>query len=115
MIIEIDMGGAPDSEVSVPFVMGMFKRMAMSYYKYGEVAVAYPHKVDAIRSLQARLDKYAQTGNTEYLMDAANFAMIEFMHPKHPDAYFEATDSSKSPGRAFHGEVDRSQRGNKEI
>ena len=70
---------------------------------------------DAVRSLLARLDKYAQTGNTEYLMDAANFAMIEFMHPKHPDAHFEATDSKGSPGRQFHGEVDRSQRGNREI
>jgi hypothetical protein len=115
MVIEIDMGGAPESEFCRDFVVGMAKRMAMSYYKYGLVSDAYPHKVDAIRSLQARLDKYAQTGNTEYLMDAGNFAMIEFMYPKHPAAYFESTDSSKSPGRTFHGEIDRSQRGNKEI
>lgn len=115
MTIDIEMSGAPASEFCPDFVVGMAKRMAMSYYKYGLVSDAYPHKVDAIRSLQARLDKYAQTGNTEYLMDAANFAMIEFMHPKHPDAYFEPTDSSGSPGRVFHGEIDRSQRRNKEI
>lgn len=115
MNIELEMGGAPDTEFYPEFVVGMAKRMAMSYYKYGLVSDAYPHKVDAIRSLQARLDKYAQTGNTEYLMDAANFAMIEFMHPKHPNAFYAPTDSSGSPGRAFHGEVDRSQRGNREI
>ena len=115
MNVDLDMSGAPDSEFCPEFIVGMAKRMAMSYYKYGLVKDAYPHKVDAVRSLLARLDKYAQTGNTEYLMDAANCAMIEFMHPKHPDAHFEATDSKGSPGRQFHGEVDRSQRGNREI
>lgn len=104
----------PSSEFSETFVQGMADRMAMSFFKYGKVADAYPHKVDAIASMQARLDRYARDGNTEHLIDAANFLMIEFMHPKHPDAHFTAEDSSKSPGRQWHGEVDRSQRGNKE-
>ena len=98
--------GAPTSEFCTQFLQGMLDRMAVSYAKYGLVADAYPHKVDAIRSLQARLDKYAQTGNTEYLMDAGNFAMIEFMKPKHEDAYYEPTDVKGSPGRKWHGEVD---------
>lgn len=89
----------PTSEFCVPFVQGMVDRMNMSYFKYGLVAEAYPNKVDAIASLKQRLDKYAETGNLEYLMDAGNFAMIEFMRPKHPQAYFETTDSDGSPGR----------------
>ncbi len=115
MHVDLNMSGAPDSEFCPDFVVGMAKRMAMSFYKYGKVADGYPKKVDAIKSLLARLEKYERTGNTEYLMDAANFAMIEFMHPKHPEAHFEPTDSSGSPGRAFHGEINRSQRGNKEL
>jgi hypothetical protein len=94
---------APASEFCEPFVEGMRERMTISYFKYGLVADAYPLKVDALESLQMRLEKYVETGNKEFLMDAANFAMIEFMHPKHPKAYFEATDSNQSPGRVGAG------------
>ncbi|AMX93649.1 MULTISPECIES: hypothetical protein [Mesorhizobium] len=87
------------TEFSDPFVQGMKDRMVVSFYKYGLVSEAYPHKVNAITSLTDRLRKYAETGNTEFLIDAANFAMIEFMHPSHPSAFFEGTDSDQSPGR----------------
>lgn len=89
----------PESEFSDPFVHGMKARMAVSFHKYGPLAEAYPTKVDAIESLKRRLDRYAETGNTEWLMDVANFAMIEFMRPRHPKAHFKATDSDASPGR----------------
>lgn len=87
------------TEVSEPFIEGMRNRMEVSFHKYGPVADAYPSKVDAIGSLTQRLREYARTGNTEFLIDAANFAMIEFMHPRHPNAFFKATDSDASPGR----------------
>lgn len=96
------MNGVPDTEFSFKFVKGMQDRMAMSYFKYGAVADAYPKKVDAIGSLKMRLEKYAETGNTEFLIDAANFAMIEFMHPRHPEAFYKPTDSDESPGRAWN-------------
>lgn len=89
------------SQVSVAFVRGMAARMALSFEKYGDLRDAYPDKVDALNSLQLRLDKYAQTGNTEYLIDVANFAMIEFMRPLHRDAFFQATDADGSSGRVF--------------
>jgi len=82
----------PSSEFSDSFVQGMYDRMCTSFFKYGKVADAYPDKVDAIASLKKRLDRYAETGNTEFLIDAANFAMIEFMRPRHPDAFFKPTD-----------------------
>jgi hypothetical protein len=85
-----------EQESSMQFHQGMVDRMALSYYKYGPVAKA---NINAIESLQLRLKKYAETGNTEFLMDAANFAMMEFMRPSHPDAFFEPTDSNQSPGR----------------
>jgi hypothetical protein len=76
--------------------------MGVSFFKYGPVADAYPNRVDAIASLQKRLDRYAETGNTEWLMDVANFAMIEWMHPRHREAHFRATDSHESPGRVWN-------------
>lgn len=89
----------PDSEFSEAFAQGMLDRMQMSYFKYGLVEDAYPSKVDAIKSLKKRLEKYEADGNTEWLMDVANFAMIEFMRPRHPQAHFKSTDSHESPGR----------------
>jgi hypothetical protein len=82
----------PQSEFSTTFVQGMYDRMAVSFHKYGKVADAYPTKIDALASLKVRLERYVETGNTEWLMDAANFAMIEFMRPRHPKAHFKATD-----------------------
>lgn len=91
--------GMPETEYSPDFLQGMLDRMAVSFHKYGPVAKAYPHDLSALKSLQQRLDKYLETGNTEYLIDAANFAMIEFLRPSVKDAYFKATDSDESPGR----------------
>ena len=89
----------PNTEFSSEFVQLMRNRMDMSYCKYGPVSDAFPSKVNALESLLQRLDKYIETGNTEWLVDAANFAMIEFMLPSHPKAHFRATDSYESPGR----------------
>ena len=103
----------PLSEFSGEFVQGMADRMAVSFCKYGRVAEAYPSRVDAIASLRKRLERYEETGNTEWLMDVANFAMIEFMRPRHPKAHFRPTDSKESPGRKWHGEVDFLKLGNR--
>lgn len=97
MIIRTE--NVPPSEYSERFLQGMIDRMVVSFHKYGKVADAYPNDVDAIASLRQRLDKYAETGNTEYLMDVGNFAMIEFMHPRHPESHYRPTDSTESPGR----------------
>lgn len=95
----------------------MVDRMSVSFHKYGPVAEAYPGKVNAVDSLVKRLDRYRETGNTEWLMDVANFAMIEFMHPAHPKAHYRATDSRESPGRVWQpdecdGSTEVSQRAN---
>lgn len=91
--------GIPVSEFSVPFLQGMVNRMAVSYHKYGPISQGYPADVDAIASLRMRLERYEEDGNTEWLMDVANFAMIEFMLPRHPEAHYRPTDSRESPGR----------------
>ena len=96
----------PSSEFSESFVESMRNRMAVSYCKYGPIKDGFPHKVNAIESLQRRLEKYHETGNTEWLIDAANFAMIEFMLPSHPKAHFRGTDSRESPGRFSYEEGD---------
>jgi len=95
---------AAADEFSKDFLQGMLDRMAMSFYKYGKVADAYPRLVNALNSMQLRLGDYKKTGNRDALIDAANFLMIEFMHPAHRSAHFRATDSHESPGRVWNGE-----------
>lgn len=77
--------------------------MEQSFYKYGPVRANYGvnGNVDAIESLKRYLKKYEETGNTEFLTDVANFAMIEFMYPSIKGAKFTRTSSEESPG--LHG------------
>jgi hypothetical protein len=76
----------------------MDNAMMVSFYKYGPVAQGFPERVNALESLRLHLAKYEETGNAEHLVDAANFAMIEFMHPAR-EAYLKLTDADGSPGR----------------
>ncbi len=74
-------------------------RVEVSYHKYGSAADNFGAKcVDAIKSHDLCIRKYLETGNTEYLCDAANYLMFEFMYPQHENAHFRATSSDESAG-----------------
>lgn len=75
-------------------------RVAVSYYKYGSAAQNFGRKlVNALESHDLCIQKYLETGNSEYLCDAANYIMFEFMYPQRKGgAYFKATDSKDSAG-----------------
>lgn len=83
------------SEDSPKFHERMRQAMTVSYHKYGPVKDAYPHKVNAIASLEKRLRLYKETGNADYLVDIANFAMIEFMLPAHEQFHDKPTDGGE--------------------
>lgn len=100
-VFTLELVGAPSSEISIGFLQKMVNAMANSFFKYGLVSEAYPAKVDAVKSLKLRLDKYEATGNAEYLIDVANFAMIEFMRPRHPHAFYDVDKNAVSPGRVW--------------
>lgn len=76
----------------------MANRMSVSQHKYGALEDNYPHKVKSLESAEIRIHKYLVTGNTEFLLDAANQMVIEFLFPSHGGAHFRATDSDESPG-----------------
>ena len=95
----------PASEFSDQFADLMYKAMCMSFFKYGKVADGYPALVDAIASLEIRLQRYKDTGNKEWLVDVANFAMIEFMRPRHPKAHFKGTDQDTTGRKLVKGVI----------
>lgn len=69
-----------------------------STYKYGQARKNFPHKVNALESMQLCVNKYIETGNKEYLCDAANYLSFEFMYPKHTKTHFKYTNSEESAG-----------------
>jgi hypothetical protein len=73
-------------------------RMCVSETKYGPLENNYPAPADALATLRERLQRYEETGNTEWLLDVANMAVIEHLFPSHPEAHFRATGSEESPG-----------------
>lgn len=91
-----------NTEFDWRFVDLMQSAMSLSFYKYGALAAGVPEKTDSLKSLQKRIAKYMETGNVELMVDVANFAMMEFMHPAHPKAHYIATDSDKSIGIYTH-------------
>lgn len=77
--------------------------MVMSYYKYGPLFENYEKEctMDAIKNLELRLQKYKDTGNTEFLCDVANFAMIEFMCPQREGAFYQPTHPGACQNAGF--------------
>lgn len=70
--------------------------MVTSYHKYGKVNANHSKDTNympAVENLKKRLERYLETGNTEFLVDVANYAMIEFMQPQHPKAHYQFTDT----------------------
>ena len=62
-------------------------RLAFGRFRYGN-RPGYDRAGSAVR----RLQEYQRTGNVEHLVDAANLAMMEFLHGKHPLRHFAAED-----------------------
>jgi len=92
--------GVPLTEFDPEFAVRMMSAMMVSFHKYGRVAEAYPVKFSAADDVRARMKKYRETGNMHYLVDAANFAMIEAMHPgRKGGAEWAGNDAADSPGR----------------
>lgn len=86
------------NEYSTEFDKLRQNRVAVSYHKYGAAKKNFGEgRVDAIGSLELCLDKFKKTGNTEYLLDVANYAMFRYMYPM-PNEYFKTTDSKDSAG-----------------
>ena len=41
------------------------------------------------------MDGYEMTGNTEYLVDIANYCLLAFLEDEHPNKHFSAMDENE--------------------
>ena len=87
-----------DIEYSEEFDQKRKNAIIVSFHKYGPSRENFKKgMVDAIGSLKKNLKKFEETGNTEYLVDIANYAMFRFMYPQGNESY-RPTDSDQSAG-----------------
>lgn len=87
-------------DFSEAFIEKMRNAIETSHYKYGWANKTYPELAQAYKCIRERLDKYVETHNKDFLVDVANFAMLEFLYPAFPDAKYTPGDSDQSPGLA---------------
>lgn len=73
-------------------------RVRMSYYKYGSARDNFGGgRVDALATAERCIEAFKKDGNTEHLVDAANYLMFRYMYPYEGET-FTATDSNGSVG-----------------
>ena len=96
--MQVEAGRILEREYSKEFDRKRKNAIIVSYYKYGPSKENFQKgMVDAIGSLKKNLKKFEETGNTEYLVDVANYAMFRFMYPQEGESY-KSTDSDQSAG-----------------
>ncbi len=74
--------------VDPDFFQKQINRLIIGHHQYGENGA---HQDYLFRARQA-LSDYVETGNVEFLVDAANYAMLEAHYPIHENAHYQATD-----------------------
>jgi hypothetical protein len=94
----------PLDQIDIPFLQGMLNRMAFGFHNYGHMR-RYDNRPNSLKNVEIRLREYKRTHNTEFLMDAANYCMMEFCAPHFKDAEFRATSKAESPGAIVNGRL----------
>ena len=84
-----------ESEWSPEFEKLMRNRLLVGRFRYGKIDRTHSTNYDRIGSALKRLHTYRETGNLEYLVDAANLCLMEYEHSDHPNKHFDAADDGE--------------------
>jgi hypothetical protein len=82
------------SEWSEGFENLMRNRLVMGALRYGTIDAGRKLKKawDRTGAMLGKVEQYRKTGNTEYLVDIANYCLLEFELGLHPHKHFHALD-----------------------
>ena len=84
-----------DTWYSAEFVKLMKNRLFLGALRYGafrQYTFFRKPQYDLLKTIRRKLKFYEETGNTELLVDIANYALIEFVESRHPNKHFRAAD-----------------------
>jgi len=81
-----------ETEWSNNFERLMRNRLIMGALRYGKLHAENKPQYNRIESIIKRARKYTDTGNKEFLVDMANFCLLEFEECKHINAHFSSID-----------------------
>lgn len=83
-----------ETEWSKEFEQLMRNRLLIGALRYGLLAEKRTKgkKWNLIEPIQSKVEMYEATGNTEYLVDAANYCLLAFECDNHPRKHFKALD-----------------------
>jgi hypothetical protein len=83
------------TEWSPEFERLMRNRLLMGALRYGvlEEKRKRTKPWDLMGAVEKKIALYHETGNTEYLVDIANYCLLEFVCGKRPDKHFTALDN----------------------
>ena len=79
-------------DMMLPFFELMLNRILMGRFRYGEFDERYRDMTD---DMERCLRMYRKTRNTEYLVDMANYAWIEFRFGSHTDKHWASVDDGE--------------------
>ncbi len=90
-----DFSALEKSEWSPEFERLMRNRLLMGALRYGvlEEKRKRTKEWDLMGAVEKKIALYHTTGNTEYLVDIANYCLLEFECGKRPDKHFTALDN----------------------
>jgi len=87
------------TEWSDEFEQLMRNRLKQGSFRYGKIkhhgSLNDKAEYDRIDSAIVRLQKYIDTGNTEYLVDVSNMMLLEYIEGKHPLKHFASIDDGE--------------------
>lgn len=85
------------TEWSTKFERYMRARLVMGALRYGTLAEndkpGNQDRWDVKTAIDKKVEAYEATGNTEHLVDAANYLMLVFIRDPHPNKHFAASDA----------------------
>jgi len=83
------------TEWSPKFEQLMRNRLLMGALRYGTMEEKRKRVVlwDLIGAIEKKLEHYKETGNLEYMVDIANYCLLEFEFGSHPKRHFAALDN----------------------
>ncbi len=85
------------TEWSPVFEQLMRNRLIMGALRYGLLAnkkAKQAKRWDLVGAVRSKVASYESTGNTEFLVDAANYLLLVFECDPHPNKHFLATDDT---------------------